>query len=195
MVAFQCSRMCLALACTALWFANLNVPASMCAASVAMAQYLGSTRLGFGLDGADQMQTVVWAGLAMAGVSPHAGLFLISGQALLAYWISGLAKLAGSSWRAGVAPGKIATTVAHGSATATMLLGRFSGIAAVATIIFEVAGPFMVFTGFVGGLLFVTCAAAFHVTIAASIGLNNFVWAFGGALPAVLWLASSLPTS
>lgn len=195
MTAFQCSRMWLALASAVLWFYNLSVSAALCAALVAVAQYLGSTRLGFGLDGSDQMQTIIWAGLAMAGASPQAGLFLIAGQALLAYWIAGLAKLAGPSWRTGAAPANIATTVAHGSARGAVLLGHFSGAAAFATIAFEVVGPFLVFTGFWGGLIFVTCAAAFHLAIAAAMGLNNFVWAFGAALPPVLWLADCLPTS
>jgi hypothetical protein len=169
--------------------------AVLCAAVVVALQLMSAARLGFGLDGADQMQTVVWSGVALAGISPEAGLMLIAGQSLLSYWISGVAKLAGSDWRRGLAPGKIASTLGHGSRRAAYLLEKASQPVAIATIVFEVVGPFAIFAGLAGGLAFAVCAVMFHLTVAITMGLNNFVWAFSAALPAVAWLSSLWPWS
>lgn len=155
-------------------------------------QLVVQNRLILGLDGADQMMVVVWAGLAIAGVSVAAGMTLIGGQAVLAYYAAGIAKLAGAEWRAGTAVQRIVSTATHGSRFAARLLAvRPVGRAASwATIAFEIGAPILLLGGFVGGLVFALVALAFHVSIAWVMGLNNFVWSFAAALP-ILFLAAT----
>lgn len=154
----------------------------------ATAQILVHKRLVFGLDGADQMGLIVWAGITIAALSPTAGLVLIAGQSILSYLTAGIAKLFGSEWRSGVAPRKIAQTVSHGSNAAAMLLSypKVSFVAAWGTIVFETLMPGLVLLGTpTGGLCFVAAAVFFHLAVAWAMGLNNFVWSFTSALPAV----------
>lgn len=167
--------------------------AALIAALLFLLQVVISQRLGFGLDGADQMYTIVWAGVALSGFVPAAGLVLIAGQSLVSYLVSGIAKLYGHAWRSGVAPGQITSTLGHGGPTSSVVVGRFSSLVSTGTMAFEVGGPFLILLGPVGAIVFSAAAAGFHLSIAAVMGLNNFVWAFIAALPAVIWLASILP--
>lgn len=156
-------------------------------------QVLISHRLGFGLDGADQMYTVIWAGIAISGLVPAAGLALIAGQSVLSYLISGGAKLMGREWRSGTAPGSITATLGHGGEVSGTLIGRISKPVALGTMVFELGGPFLILFGPGGALVFCFAAAGFHLGIAAAMGLNNFVWAFTAALPTIIWLSTILP--
>ena len=147
-------------------------------------------RLTYGLDGADQMALMVWAGVLIALVSPTWGVVLIAGQSLLSYLTAGVAKLFGEQWRRGDAVLAITNTIGYGSARGRQLI-RTSGrgrALAWTTIGFEVAGPALLLAGARGALVFVLGALAFHVLIAFVMGLNNFVWAFAAALPAVYCL-------
>jgi hypothetical protein len=188
--AFQAVRAAAAVLSAAGWLTGSVWLGAGCALVVLMCQLLVMTRLAYGLDGADQMQTVLWAGLALSAVEPAAGLTLIALQSLLSYLVAGVAKVAGLDWRNGTAPGRIAATRGHGGPRAAAVLTRWSRPAALATIAFEVGGPFLVLGGTAGALVFAVAAVAFHLSIAATMGLNNFVWAFCAALPAVVWLGS-----
>jgi hypothetical protein len=149
-------------------------------------------RLTYGLDGADQMALIVMAGILVALVSPTWGVVLIAGQSLLSYVTAGVSKLFGERWRRGDAVLGITNTVGYGSARVRRLL-RTSGrgrALAWGTIAFEVAGPLLLLAGPQGAMVFVLAAFVFHVSIAAAMGLNNFVWSFVAALPAVYCLGS-----
>ena len=43
-----------------------------------------------------------------------------------------------------------------------------------------------------GALTFAAIATLFHVGIAATMGLNRFVFAFGAALPSTYWISAPL---
>lgn len=157
-------------------------------------QLIVQNRLVFGLDGADQMLLIVWAGLALSQISPAAGLTLIGGQALLAYYAAGVAKLAGAEWRSGSAAGLIVRTASHGSPAAAALLAvpPIGWLASWATIAFELLAPLLLLVGAAGALVFVAIAVSFHASVAWAMGLNNFVWAFAAALPALYFGAGQL---
>ena len=140
------------------------------------------------------MLLMVWAGLAISGVSSTAGLTLIGAQAVLAYYSAGVAKLAGVEWRSGSAAGQIVRTASHGSrAAASLLAVRPIGVAASwATIAFELLTPLLLLLGAAGTLAFVVIALSFHLSVAWVMGLNNFVWAFAAALPALCFGAGQL---
>lgn len=192
-VVIQTVRIILALLAVAAVIAGLFELAAIVALLLFLIQVLISQRLGFGLDGADQMYTIIWAGIAISGLVPSAGIALIAGQSLMSYLISGGAKLWGSEWRSGTAPGRITATLGHGGAAAGTFVERYSKPVAIGTIVFEVGAPFLILFGPVGALIFSVVAAGFHLGIAATMGLNNFVWAFTAALPTVIWLSTILP--
>lgn len=161
------------------------------AATALAGQIALGQRLVLGLDGADQMLGVVWAGLVIASVVPAAGLALIAAQSLLSYLVAGVAKAAGPEWRRGSAPRQIVATAAYGSprAVALMRVPGVSILVAWSTIGFEVAGPVVVLalpTTFAIAT-FVTCAIVFHLGIALTMGLNTFLWAFTAPLAAIAW--------
>lgn len=159
-----------------------------------IAEIVQSTRLAYGLDGADQMRTILWAGLLIGQVHPAAGLALIALQCLLAYVVAGTAKLGGPSWRAGTAPGEILATATHGTRFAarwcTPIASRST---AWLTIAFELGAPALVLAGPGWATAYVVLALGFHAGIAITMGLNNFVWSFWAALPAVVWMSQRLP--
>jgi hypothetical protein len=62
-----------------------------------------------------------------------------------------------------------------------------------AVIAFECGAPLLVFGGAHGIVLLIVCGTAFHVGIAIVMGLNNFVWAFTAAYPALFMLSTHLP--
>lgn len=165
--------------------------ASVAALTTVIAHLVLYKRLVFGLDGADQMALIVWSGIVIAGVSPTAGLVLIAGQSILSYVTAGAAKLFGPDWRSGAAPRKIVETVGHGSAVPAKLLRdpQVSFLVSWCTIVFELFMPALVLLGTRGAAIFVATAALFHVSIAWAMGLNNFVWSFLAALPAVYFIA------
>lgn len=157
-------------------------------------QVFVQNRLVFGLDGADQMLTIVWAGVAISGISPIAGVTLIGAQALLAYCAAGVAKVAGAEWRSGVAAERIVRTAGHGSPAVASLLAikPIGRLATWGTMAFELLAPLLLLFGASGGLVFVLVAMIFHASIAWGMGLNNFVWAFAAALPALYFAAAQV---
>jgi uncharacterized membrane protein YphA (DoxX/SURF4 family) len=194
-VPFQAARAGFATAAAAAAIAGNLKLAALLALFVALAQIGGSIRLLYGLDGADQMQTVLWCGFFLSGVIPAAGLSLIAGQSLLSYLVAGTAKLGGGEWRHGTAPVAIAATIGYGGRSAHDLIGRLSYPLAIATMVFEVTGPLAVVIGPLAAAIFCASAVGFHAGIAITMRLNNFFWSFTAALPAVYWLSFQLPWS
>jgi len=134
------------------------------------------------------------AGLLIGQWQPAAGLVLIAVQCLLSYVVAGTAKLLGASWRAGTAPGEILATATHGTALAARWCTPIASRAAAwLTIAFELGAPVLVFVGPPGVTAYVLLALGFHAGIALTMGLNNFVWSFWAAVPAVVWLSHRLP--
>lgn len=150
-------------------------------------------RLRLGQDGADRMQTIIWTGAVLSVFNPPAALTLLAGQLLLSYVMSGVAKLAGGTWRSGSAPRMILATASYGSAAASRLPTKVIRPVALVTIAFEVASPALILGGVVGATAFVVLAVGFHVSVAMTLGLNDFLWAFGACLPAVVWVGISAP--
>jgi len=146
----------------------------------------------YGFDGADQMQTVIWASLLIYNLADSARLrsgaiAFICAQFVLCYFTSGMAKLISPVWRGGRAVGLIIATESYGSQSAFQAVQRLrlSPFLSWSTIVLEVGGPFLVFLGPKPTVVFLVCSLAFHVGIAVVMGLNTFVWAFVATFPAV----------
>ncbi len=153
-----------------------------------------------GLDGSDQMQLVILASLTVYSWAGDEStrvfaLWFIAGQSILSYIAAGVAKLVSPVWRKGVALTGVMATDDYGSRMIGRWLSANPRIARASCwgiIIFECAAPLLIFVGRTPCIIFLACALTFHIAIAAIMGLNNFLWSFGAAFPAILFLSASV---
>lgn len=170
--------------------------AALLAGFVLVVHSLSNIRLLIGRDGADQMQTIVWAGLffyclPVAPWAQAAGAGLIAAQLVLSYWISGLAKASSPVWRAGAAITlitRMATYCPRGlSNRLTAPVASFC--LCWMTIVFELGAPLLLLAGRPGALAVIVMGTLFHLGIAVSMGLTTFVFAFLAAFPLIYHFA------
>lgn len=146
----------------------------------------------YGLDGADQMNVIVWGTLVLWFAAPlpwarEAALWFIAFQSALSYLTAGVAKAVSRIWRSGEAIRGIVNTESYGSRYAVEALDRWPFLRKAVcwgTILFECGFPLALVSPRLAVAFFVM-GAAFHVGIAAIMGLNNFVWPFLATYPAV----------
>jgi hypothetical protein len=167
------------------------------AASLAvLARMLFYMRQQVGLDGSDQMLTIVLlscaggaalgntiAGLAAAS---YAGL-----QLLLSYWVAGVAKVISPEWRSGRAIVGITGTSDYGQPRIHRVLVDHPVVARWTcwwVIAFECLGPFLILAGRGGAVALLILGLGFHAGVAIVMRLNNFLWAFAAAYPSVFLL-------
>jgi hypothetical protein len=194
------SRMLLVLlavraAAAALAVAGLATESGWAAAPAATVLAIGvllHVRLVYGMDGADQMQSVVWAGLAIYAAAPDrtvgkAGLAFVAIQFVLSYLTSGLAKAVSEEWRNGSAIRGVLSTHSYGAEPLARRLGGPVGslVAGWSVIAFEVGAPFLALAGGAALVAMLAGAVLFHASIAIVMGLNDFFWAFISPLPLV----------
>lgn len=174
--------------------------AALTCASVTLGVHLLTHfRLVYGMDGSDQMQTVVWGAIvvylgAASEVGRTAAVWFLAAQLALSYMTSGIAKAISPLWRSGRAVAEVVGTASYGTRGFLDIVQRYRLSYALSwgTILFEVAGPLCITLGVGPTLAFLAAGVAFHVGIAAVMGLNSFVWAFLATYPAVLFVAASL---
>jgi hypothetical protein len=159
-----------------------------------------SLRCPFGLDGADQLYTLIFCGLAVArsagGETPQR-LFLwwLAAHVAVAYLTSGLAKLYSHTWRSGAAiPGVFGTAMYGNPAVGAWLKRRprLSRAMAFAVIAGEIALPLCLVAPPSAALILLGCGVVFHLSTAVLMGLNSFLWAFVATYPALLYAGSSV---
>jgi hypothetical protein len=152
-----------------------------------------------GLDGSDQMQTIVLASLLVLQLSPTptgqlAALGFIGAQSVLSYFTAGIAKAISPTWRSGAAVAAVLRTASYGGPTSARVLDRhpiLSKLGCYGTLVFECAMPLLVFVSPEACLVFIAAGVLFHGSIAAMMGLNLFFWSFVSTYPA-LYLLSHL---
>lgn len=161
-----------------------------------------SLRSPYGLDGAHQMHLLLFGALTFASlesdfsdITSNVVIIFISCQALLAYTVSGMAKLTSNVWRSGDALIGIMSTKSYGNAYIFRLLKRYPVSSTVACwgvillecimpIAFIVGGPY--FHVVLGGALL------FHFLAAIVMGLNGFLFAFLATFPAMVFFREHL---
>lgn len=154
----------------------------------------------YGLDGSDQMQTIVLAALLLYNVSPsHTGrvaaICFIAAQSILSYLTSGWAKAISPVWRSGQAVGSILNTGSYGGPAIAGVMHAhpiLSRVASHATLVFECAMPLLVFLSPTACIAFIAAGVTFHAGIAAAMGLNLFFWSFVSTYPALLFLSHAI---
>ena len=154
--------------------------------------------LPFGADGSDYMAFVLTVATAIASVSGdhrvvlRTALSFIAAQLCLAYGASGVAKLFGRPWRAGVALRAILHTEYGHPGFVRSTLDRWPTLGKVLTwlvIVGEIAFPVGVVLGGWFVVAALAAAAILQTSIAVAMGLNRFTPWFFAAFPATAWAA------
>lgn len=151
----------------------------------------------FGGDGSDQMGLIVSVGALLMSAGIYAddkylacsGVMLVSGQAILAYFVAGASKVISPVWRSGSAVRGVMHTTTFGHAwaariTSTLPLTSFSvGWLVILTEmsfpVVLVAPPWLLTICLVG-------FTVFHLSNAYFMGLNSFVLSFAATYPSVI---------
>lgn len=167
-------------------------------AAVLVVSLLSFLRTPYGADGADQMLIVIAATLTVANLDRGSGsLAVVAGQfltlqVLLAYASSGVAKVLSPLWRKGNAVSSILLTRTYGH----QRLGQWLGsrplrgrVVSWSTIVFECGFPLAAIIDERVLAVWLLCGLFFHVGIAASMGLNTFLFAFVACYPTVWYFA------
>jgi hypothetical protein len=148
------------------------------------------------MDGAEHMLTavvVVLAASAVAGTRAAAGLALVfvAGLALLEYAGSGCAKLGRrAGWLDGSCLRRVLASPDYGHPRLARWSARHGAVTravSLAVVALEVGGPLALLVPRPLAVAMVVGLLAFHVGTAVAMGLNTFVWAYGAALPAILY--------
>ncbi len=156
---------------------------------------LSHLRNQYGLDGADQLQVIVFASLVAFYITTDPiiqkfSIFFVCFQSLLAYFIAGLAKLISPIWRGGMAITNIINTESYGNKVLAQLLIKkplLSKMMCWGVIILESLCPILIFSGMQTTIIFIICGTIFHLSIAIFMRLNSFFWTFISTYPALLF--------
>lgn len=154
-----------------------------------------------GSDGADQMNGLVCAALAVSAAFPddervkEACTWFIAAQSTLSYAAAGLAKAVSPMWRDGTAMTGVFRTRTYGDARVYRLLKRYPALAKGAgwgVVAGETLFPLVWVAPRRTALALLGTGASFHVGNALFMGLNRFLWAFGGTYPSVAHCSRAL---
>jgi hypothetical protein len=160
-----------------------------------VAVVLSNIRSAYGGDGADQMITIVLAGLAITRVSPagHAAhvfaMWFITLQLIASYFIAGVAKIVSSDWQTGSGLVGILATESYGSRTLTDFTRSHMSIAQLTSwgvIAFETGFILVLVLPPALAAIFFAAGAIFHISTALVMSLNTFLFSFLAAYP-IAW--------
>lgn len=147
--------------------------------------------------GSDSMLFQVLIGLLIASFSvanpglTRIGLGWIAAQSVLSYFLAGVAKLKSKNWQRGIAfehlmkssgPYVLFAPARNIAGSKTLCLAASWGI-----ILFELVFPVVLFLPWEGKLMLLSTGIFFHITNAAVLGLNRFIWAWAATYPALLY--------
>ncbi|WP_440684672.1 alpha/beta fold hydrolase [Curtobacterium sp. 22159] len=167
---------------------------------------LNEIRTPYGRDGADQMTAVITQYRTVSALVPDPeradDLFLraVNLQAALSYFVSGIAKLFGSSWVQGDALGEVVQTQAYGNGPVAGFLKARPELARVltwATPLWEVSFPIIYVLPERWSRVALWGVKGFHLAVAGVMELPRFIWGFTGSHGAVQYVLGghALPTS
>ncbi len=186
-------RLLATLALLAILFATASLSAAL-VVTVLLTTVFIHARHAYGLDGSDQMTTIVLAGLAIyacsdpGSVAATVGICFVAFQGVFSYFTSGMAKALSARWRSGDALFAILNTQSYGTRSLAVFLTRFPRLSKAvnwSVVAFEVLFPLAIVGGIVALVIF-ALGLAMHAGIAASMGLNLFFWSFISTYPAIL---------
>lgn len=148
-----------------------------------------------GHDGADQMMMLLCVGMLTYFLFENnsswrwAGILFIGGQAILAYFVSGAAKLISEEWRSGRALSSVLTTRIYGTLPVGKVMQKHPIVCMVLAwglMIWEISSLFLILSSSPYVWIWLAIGVSFHLSAALLMGLNTFLLAFLGSYPAVL---------
>jgi hypothetical protein len=164
-------------------------------------ELLSSLRNGaYGTEGSDLMQLIVFTSITLYyavsdPLAKTAVIWFLALQAMLAYWTSGVVKLQSKPWRAGIAIPSVLSTKNYGAPMLYRFLiknPRLTKVMSWGVILFEFSFPLVVLFGSKATLVLLLSGIFFHLMIAATMGLNGFVWGFIATYPSIYWFSQNL---
>ena len=165
-------------------------------AGIAASSVMLSARSPYGLDGADQMITITFLTVLIARLRSGSAfvqqvcLWFLALQSCLSYITAGVAKAFGSMWSDGTAMSGILGTNQYGNRAVGQFLQKHPKLAiwsGKGVTFWESVFPVVLILPRPISDLFVWSGAAFHLGIALTMGLNDFLWAFVATYPAILF--------
>lgn len=153
-----------------------------------------------GLSGASHMSTVVNGGLLFVVAFPGnetvrtVALLFIAIQGILSYFVAGVAKLVGSSWRNGKAIEAIFSTQAWGDDRVFGLVQSYPPMKRVGTwsvMGFELLFPVVLVLDPTFLPVMFAIAIGFHLFNAVFMGINGFIYIFPATYPAIYYVNES----
>ncbi len=166
----------------------------------ALLSWLFVLRTSYGLDGADQLACIIYAGLAVETIvgtnqGREAFLWFISLEACLAYTVAGVAKASTKGWRDGSYLRGIFATKSYGNVAVANLLSQSAWLSLVISwivisweslfLIVLLAPKSLAVAILISGVLF-------HLLNGYAMGLNTFFWFFAATYPAILHCSGAL---
>jgi hypothetical protein len=151
----------------------------------------------FGRDGSDRMHIVVFFALCICYSftdlrARSIGIMFIALEVMLAYFISGVVKAMSHEWRSGRSLALVLSSENYGAPRLGRWIEKNSRLCRVAcwsVIAFEMLLPLFVLLGPVPAICVLLTGIFFHISVAATMGLNGFVWSFPAAYPAIVFFS------
>jgi hypothetical protein len=156
--------------------------------------YLAVRTSPFATIGSDSITLIVCGGAWLAtvlGRTPatwRAGLWFVAAQASLAYLVGGVSKLMAPKWRSGLAVVEVVSTYSCGNPRLFSFLRARPGLARVLSwslMLWETTFPVVLVLPDRPALALLGAGLLFHLTTAALMGLNLFVFAFASTYAAI----------
>jgi hypothetical protein len=149
----------------------------------------------FGMDGADQLNTLTFLALATDAMVPTplvraAALWFLALQLIMAYTVSGGAKLISQEWRSGRAIWGVTSTRMYGFKPLGLWLKARPGLSQLlswSVFLLECAFAMLFIVPEPVAWILVAGGLVFHASNAVIMGLNTFLWAFLAGYPALIW--------
>jgi len=176
----------------ATWAASPTAAAPLLAV-VLVTGLLLMQRLPYGMEGSDQLAAITGIALLVARLFPGSArmaaavAWFIALQAALAYLTAGVVKLRNAGWRDGTLLQGVLGTEFYGHRVLAGWLARPAAARAAiwGVILFELSFPLVFVLPAPLVAVWLAAGLLFHLTLAVTMGLNAFVWAFAAAYPAI----------
>lgn len=175
---------------------DIRIPLSIILITILLTNFRSS----YGCDGSDQMFTLVFFSTWIASLAGEKSLYsysllFIGCQASLSYAVSGVTKAFGEQWRNGVAVKEILNNQTYGNRKVSSLLIDnlwVSGFLSYGTILFETIFPLFLILPTSYLFIALCLGVSFHASIALTMGLNTFFWAFVSTYPAIIYTSKAM---
>lgn len=159
---------------------------------VALQQTIGSRTL-YGLDGFHQMSMIVLISLTIYDLatlqeSKSLALWFIAAQSITSYFFSGVVKIISPDWRGPSAIQGVFSTQAYGNPLVADFAVKHSSIATIISwsiVVFECIFPVVLVVPSEVAVCMIALAGLLHFSIALTMGLNKFFWAWLSTYPAL----------